>query len=140
MPSSRQGRIDALPADLQELLRRRLSGADGPSGPAVGNDAENGTGNGHDAAIRPAERTGPLPLSSAQQRMWFLDQLRPGTAEYHSAVALRLTGPLDEQALESALRGLVARHESLRTTFDESDGQAVQIVHPAPDATSSVLA
>jgi amino acid adenylation domain-containing protein/non-ribosomal peptide synthase protein (TIGR01720 family) len=115
MPSSHQSRISALPAELQRQLRRRLAGQGGRAD-----------------AIEPADRTGPLPLSFAQQRMWFLEQLRPGTAEYHSAHALRLLGPLDLPRLGDAVRELVARHEALRTTFDEVDGETVQIVHPAP--------
>ncbi|MGH3811896.1 MAG: condensation domain-containing protein, partial [Pseudonocardiaceae bacterium] len=116
MTSSRQSRISALPAHLQEQLRRRLSGQ--PEQPD---------------RIAPAQRTGPLPLSFAQQRLWFLDEFQPGGAEYNSALALRLVGPLDVAALIAALPALPARHESLRTTFDQVDGKGVQIVHPAPD-------
>ncbi|HEU5155525.1 MAG TPA: amino acid adenylation domain-containing protein, partial [Streptosporangiaceae bacterium] len=116
MPSSHESRISALPGDLQRALRERLAGRAGR----------------RTDAIEPTDRTGPLPLSFAQQRMWFLEQLRPGTAEYHSAQALRLVGPLDLGTLAGAVRELVARHESLRTTFDEVDGEPVQIVRPAP--------
>ena len=87
MPSSNQSRISALSSELQEQLRRRLAGL-----------------NGQTDVIAPADRTGPLPLSCPQQRLWFLDQLRPGTAEYHSALALRLRGPLEVPALTRAVR------------------------------------
>lgn len=65
----------------------------------------------------PAVRTTPMPMSSAQQRLWFLDQLQPDTATYNVSTALRLEGDLDVAALARSLDGLVDRHESLRTTF-----------------------
>ncbi|MGQ4420041.1 condensation domain-containing protein, partial [Streptomyces sp. SAS_269] len=72
----------------------------------------------------------PAPLSYAQQRLWFLDRFEPGSTEYTTLSVLRLRGPLDVAALRTALDGLVVRHEALRTTFTEQDGQARQIVHP----------
>src|SRR5581483_5293914 len=76
---------------------------------------------------------GPLPLSFAQQRLWFLDQFEPGGTQYVTATATRLTGPLDTSALEQALTTLVARHESTRTTLDTRDGRGVQLIHPPYD-------
>nr|WP_279635659.1 non-ribosomal peptide synthetase [Corallococcus carmarthensis] len=76
---------------------------------------------------------GPLPLSFAQQRLWFLDQLTPGDASYNLPTALRLTGQVDVEALRRAFESLVARHDSLRTTFREHQGQATQHIH-SPDA------
>ncbi|WP_438485388.1 non-ribosomal peptide synthase/polyketide synthase [Streptomyces sp. S186] len=81
--------------------------------------------------ITPAARDAALPLSYAQARMWFAAELDPESTEYNSGMALRLSGPLDLGALRGALDALVARHESLRTTFDTVDGQGVQIVRPA---------
>ncbi len=79
-----------------------------------------------------ADRTASLPLSWAQQRLWFLDQLDPAAgAAYHMPVALRLHGTLDRPALCRALDRLVARHEALRTTFAGGDGGPVQIIAPA---------
>ncbi|GAA2931358.1 amino acid adenylation domain-containing protein [Streptomyces enissocaesilis] len=78
-------------------------------------------------------RDGDLALSYAQQRLWFLDKLEPGRADYNSGFCLELLGTLDAGALRKACAALVARHESLRTTFHEKDGQGVQRVH-APDA------
>ncbi|MDQ4105186.1 MAG: condensation domain-containing protein, partial [Actinomycetota bacterium] len=75
-------------------------------------------------------REGDLPLSFAQQRLWFLNQFEPDSAEYITPTALRFRGQLDVDALTTALTGLVARHESLRTTFDSVDGHGVQVVHP----------
>ena len=81
------------------------------------------------STIPVASRDGMLPQSFAQQRLWFLDQFDPDSTEYVTPTALRLRGVLDVPALTTALTGLVARHESLRTTFDAVDGQAVQLVH-----------
>ncbi|MGH3874774.1 MAG: amino acid adenylation domain-containing protein [Pseudonocardiaceae bacterium] len=82
------------------------------------------------AAIGVVDRAGELPLSFAQQRLWFLDEFAPGGSGYVSAFALRLGGSLDLDALSVALTALVARHESLRTTFEAVDGRGVQVVHP----------
>ncbi|PWG07513.1 non-ribosomal peptide synthetase, partial [Streptomyces sp. V2] len=72
-----------------------------------------------------------LPLSFAQERLWFLDDFAPGGTEYNVTTAYHLTGPLNVPALRSALDALAARHASLRTTFDSRDGRPVQVVHPA---------
>ncbi|HYH82071.1 MAG TPA: condensation domain-containing protein, partial [Longimicrobium sp.] len=80
--------------------------------------------------VVPAERTGALPLSFAQERLWFIDRMEPGSATYNIPAALRLTGALDERALERALGEIVRRHETLRTTFGEVDGGAVQVIAP----------
>ncbi|MGW5537840.1 non-ribosomal peptide synthase/polyketide synthase [Streptomyces sp. NPDC004009] len=116
---SRRDRAEALPDEMREALRRRLAGRAGGSSPAAR------------PGIPRADRDRPLPLSFAQQRLWFLDRLRPGDARYNSAVAVRLTGACDHEALTAALTAVVARHEALRTTFEETDGRPVQHVHPA---------
>jgi amino acid adenylation domain-containing protein len=82
-------------------------------------------------APRRAERTGPIPLSFAQQRLWFLDQLEPGTAYYNMPMSLRLEGALDLGALQRAFDELLRRHESLRTTFRAEQGEPVQVILPA---------
>ncbi|HET7461935.1 MAG TPA: non-ribosomal peptide synthase/polyketide synthase [Longimicrobium sp.] len=80
-------------------------------------------------AIEPLPRDGrALPLSFAQQRMWFIDQLEPGSAAYHISAALRIRGALDVDALARALDGVVARHEPLRTVFPSAEGQATQSI------------
>ena len=77
------------------------------------------------------ERVGPLPLSFAQQRLWFLDQLEPGSAFYNSPLAVRLTGALNLAAFEQTLNEIVRRHESLRTRFVSVDGQPQQVIDEA---------
>ncbi|MGH3669764.1 MAG: amino acid adenylation domain-containing protein, partial [Pseudonocardiaceae bacterium] len=81
-------------------------------------------------AIPVLERIGELPLSFAQQRLWFLDQFAPGGSEYVIAFAVHLRGELDLDALSGALSELVARHESLRTTVETIEGRGAQVVHP----------
>ncbi|MEV7184623.1 non-ribosomal peptide synthase/polyketide synthase [Kitasatospora sp. NPDC093102] len=78
--------------------------------------------------IPPAPRGEPLPLSSAQRRLWFLDDLAPSGTGNHTGVALRLHGALDREALGRALHRLAARHDSLRTTVATVDGRLVQHV------------
>uniref|UniRef100_UPI0024571DFC non-ribosomal peptide synthetase n=1 Tax=Nocardia cyriacigeorgica TaxID=135487 RepID=UPI0024571DFC len=77
------------------------------------------------------ERTAPIPLSIAQQRMWFLNRFDTASAGYNIPFALRLTGPLDVPALNAAIEDVIARHETLRTIYPEHDGTASQLVLPA---------
>ena len=83
-------------------------------------------------AVRPSigkrPSTGPSPLSSAQLRQWFLDQLEPGNPVYNVPCAYRIQGELNVAALQRALTEICWRHEALRTTFVEVDGQPSQIV------------
>src|SRR5829696_8993657 len=81
----------------------------------------------------PVPRDGHLPLSFAQQRMWLVDQLEPGTSTYNISEALRLNGRLDVAALERSLAELVQRHEALRTTFAVVEGNPVQVISPTTD-------
>lgn len=83
-------------------------------------------------AIARVARGGPLPLSFAQQRLWFLDQLDPGLPLYNIPSALHLRGPLDRECLRLALEGIVGCHEGLRTTFSSREQEPVQIIHPPP--------
>jgi len=71
-----------------------------------------------------------LPVSCAQRRIWFLDQLLPGTALHNIPVAVRLEGPLEAATLEQALNQLIRRHEILRTCFDLHEGAPAQVVVP----------
>ena len=92
----------------------------------------------------PVSREQDLPLSFAQQRLWFLDQLEPGSSAYNIPNAVRLSGKLDTKALEQSMQELVRRHESLRTTLRTREGQPVQVIRPVrrfrlPIADLSVL-
>ena len=78
--------------------------------------------------LRVGARPERLPLSYAQQRLWFIDRLEGGSAEYNMVQALRLKGELDEAALRRAIETIVERHESLRTRFEELDGERVQVI------------
>ncbi|HIP70970.1 MAG TPA: amino acid adenylation domain-containing protein, partial [Anaerolineae bacterium] len=80
--------------------------------------------------LQPVPRTAEMPLSFAQQRLWFLDQLEPGSPFYNIPEALRLTGVLDTGVLERALNEIVRRHEILRTTFPMTDGRPYQHILP----------
>ncbi|WP_326700403.1 amino acid adenylation domain-containing protein [Streptomyces sp. NBC_01754] len=79
-------------------------------------------------------RPDPLPLSFAQQRLWFLNRFEGPSATYNVPLVLRLEGPLDAGALENALADVIERHESLRTVFPDTDGVARQAVHDAEGA------
>jgi hypothetical protein len=71
-----------------------------------------------------------VPLSFAQQRLWFLDQLEPGSATYNMPAALRIEGQLDLGILQRAFTEIVRRHQILRTSFAEVGGEPVQVIHP----------
>ena len=85
--------------------------------------------------IEKVARGAGLRLSFAQERLWFLDQLEPGSAFYNVPSGLRIKGALDAAALERALREIIRRHEVLRTTFTSASGRPLQIVHETIDFT-----
>jgi amino acid adenylation domain-containing protein len=80
--------------------------------------------------IERVDRAGKLPLSFAQQRLWFIDKLSSGNTVYNIQVAVRLLGQLDRGALEKALNEIIRRHEVLRTSFAVKDGVPAQIIAP----------
>ncbi len=86
------------------------------------------------AALSARSDNGKLALSAQQRYLWFLYQLAPESPMYNQPHALRLRGELDVTALAEAVRGLVARHESLRTRFGDDRGVPYQIIDPAPAA------
>ncbi|MDT5080563.1 MAG: hypothetical protein QOJ80_5200, partial [Mycobacterium sp.] len=92
-----------------------------------------GSAGGHEPLMA-LERPAIMPLSFAQNRLWFLDQLQGPSAVYNMPVALRLSGPLDAEALGQALADVVGRHESLRTLFVAAEGVPQQLVLPAEQA------
>ena len=95
-------------------------------------------GSGEDR-IKREPRSEPPPLSFAQERLWFLDQLEPGNPVYNFPVALRLRGSLDVATLGRSLNEVVRRHESLRTTFLAVGGQPVQVISASVDLPLPVV-
>ncbi|WBB76878.1 amino acid adenylation domain-containing protein [Micromonospora sp. WMMD1128] len=92
------------------------------------------------ARITPRPDGAPVPLSYAQERVWFMDQLAPGEAAYHIAVPLRVRGPLDVGALRAALAALGARHESQRARFPaDADGRPTVVIAETPDVPLTVV-
>ncbi|MCI0724046.1 MAG: amino acid adenylation domain-containing protein, partial [Acidobacteria bacterium] len=81
-----------------------------------------------DQPITRASRNEELPLSFAQQRLWFLNQLEPDSPFYNIAASIRLVGPLNVAVLEQSLNEIIRRHEALRTTFPSVDGRLFQVV------------
>ena len=81
-----------------------------------------------DTALRPTDRKGLLPLSFAQERLWFLSQLEPENPFYNTPIALRLRGRLNKVALSEAMQDLVRRHEVLRTAFRNDGGHPCQLI------------
>ncbi|SES42611.1 non-ribosomal peptide synthetase [Actinokineospora terrae] len=112
--TSLDDKLAALPEHLRAEALRRLAGTQPQAAPVP--------------TVPVVRRGGPLPLSSAQQSLWFLAELDPGSVEYNATWALRLRGDLDLDALTTAVDTVVSRHESLRTTFESIDGRGVQIV------------
>jgi amino acid adenylation domain-containing protein len=82
--------------------------------------------------LAPRPRQGPLPLSLAQERLWFLEQLEPLGSVYNEIMALELEGALDQEALERSFAELARRHEILRTRIETTaEGQGTQVIDPA---------
>ncbi|MFP2934578.1 condensation domain-containing protein, partial [Pyxidicoccus sp. 3LG] len=79
--------------------------------------------------LLPLPRTGELPLSFVQERVWRLEQYLPGLSAYNIPVVLRLEGVADAHLLERGIQEIVRRHEALRTTYDAVDGRPVQRFH-----------
>ncbi|MDH3603845.1 MAG: condensation domain-containing protein, partial [Candidatus Tectomicrobia bacterium] len=74
--------------------------------------------------------TGPCPLSLDQERLWFINRIAPDSAAYNIYFAVRLVGPLDIAVLKTSINEVIKRHEALRSTFGEQDGQPVQYIAP----------
>ena len=89
--------------------------------------------------VRPATRDEDLPLSLAQEPLWFVERALPGNAFFNVPAALRLSGALNVALLERSLAEIVRRHESLRTTFAEVDGEPVQSIAPAGPPLLSLI-
>ncbi|MGA9768828.1 MAG: amino acid adenylation domain-containing protein, partial [Blastocatellia bacterium] len=81
-----------------------------------------------------------LALSFAQQRLWFLNQLEPGNPFYNVPAAIRMRGRLDKTAFDRTINEIVRRHEALRTTFAEIDGQPAQVIIPVSPTGEPLIA
>ena len=91
------------------------------------------------ALIPRAPRDAALPLSFAQQRMWFLTQFEEQSAAYTVPSAVRIQGPLRIDALAESIRRVAERHEILRTVYPDTDGGPVQAAIPAPEVPLPVI-
>jgi amino acid adenylation domain-containing protein len=89
--------------------------------------------------IPPADRSQRLPLSFSQERVWFLQQLDPGSLAYNFQTFFLIDGTLNAEAMRASLSDLVARHEILRTSFSSSGGEPVQQIHPPFDVQLPVV-
>src|SRR5687768_4593334 len=107
-------RLARLSPEQLAALMQRVRGKDAAGAPAV--------------SIPRRTEAGPCPLSFAQQRLWFVQQLDPDDTSYNAVAATRLEGELDAAALRSALDAVVERHEALRTVFATRGGEPVQVV------------
>lgn len=121
-----------------EIALRRMFEVPTVAGLAESVDASRGAGL-QAPPIVPVPRDGELPLSFAQQRLWFLGQLEPGSCVYNFPAAVRLKGPLNVVALEQSLNEIVKRHEALRTTFSIVDGRPVQVIAPLLTLTLPIV-
>jgi non-ribosomal peptide synthetase component F len=90
-------------------------------------------------SLQPVPRDRPLPLSFAQQRLWFLDQLETGSPAYNVPAVVHLRGRLIVRALEWSLSEILGRHETLRTSFSVVDREPVQVIAPAIPLTMPVI-
>src|SRR5262245_36458793 len=107
-------RIAGLSADKRALLELEIK--------------KRGTRASAEPTIPRSDSRDSVPLSFAQQRLWFLDQYEPNSSVYNVSGALRFTGELNTDALERGIKEIVGRHETLRTTFSMVDGKPVQII------------
>ncbi|MHC5730637.1 MAG: condensation domain-containing protein, partial [Nostoc sp.] len=102
-------------------------------------EVTNRTNNHSFRPLVPISRSANLPLSFAQQRLWFLDQLIPNNPFYNIPLALHLIGSLNKAALEQTFNEIVRRHEALRTTVVIEEGQPVQVINPTLTITLPVI-
>src|SRR5579859_4055681 len=114
-------RREQLSPEKQALLARRLRGESAGPAPL--------------ASIPRRATPGPVVLSFAQQRIWFLSQLTPGNPVYNVPTAVRMTGTLDVAVLERCFAELVQRHEAVRTVFTTIDEVPMQLVRAAAPVT-----
>jgi amino acid adenylation domain-containing protein len=121
---------------IREVFQVELTVRDLFESPTIGELAEAveraaAGGQSLTSVIKRVSRDEPLPVSFAQQRVWFQQQLDPANPAYNIPAALRMVGRLNVAALERSLNEMVRRHETLRTVFEIIDGQLVQVIQPA---------
>ncbi|HUN63576.1 MAG TPA: amino acid adenylation domain-containing protein [Candidatus Sulfotelmatobacter sp.] len=124
-------------AQQAALVRRRLNqdratkGGSGTGRPAQNTEdkLQNVSSSVSPAVILPRDRTLPCPLTPAQQRLWFLEQVNPGLLAYNEAEAVRLIGELNVDAMDRALQVIIDRHEVLRSTIQLMANEPVAVVH-----------
>jgi amino acid adenylation domain-containing protein len=126
-PADVASRLHGLSAAKRELLMRRLA-----------QRREQAPGSDEPPLVR-VQRDGPMPLSFAERRLWFVDQYEPGQATYNLPYALRLRGALNIAALQGALNELVRRHEPLRTRFVVHGDEPMRMIDPATPLPLNVL-
>jgi len=119
-----------------ELASRRAKLSEGQQAALARRLAGLTTGTPAPTIARAVQRLGAHVASFAQHRLWFIDQLIPGTAAYNLGVGVELDGELDRVALHRALTEVVCRHDALRTTFRPDGDGVVQVVAPPPDAVA----
>jgi len=114
-------RMASLSSEQRQLLRQMLrKNGGGKAAPAAGQIPP----------LRHPKGNHSRPMSFAQQRMWFIDQLQPGNCLYNEHGQLHMVGALDVRVLVSSLEEIVRRHEALRTTFSSADGSPIQLISP----------
>ncbi len=123
--SSIYEQIASLPPEKRELLEMML--------------LEQGVDLSQVLIVPQSRENNKFPLSFSQQRLWFLDKLEPGSPLYNIPAVLRLNGTLDIAALEKSFNKIIERHEVLRTTFTEENGEALQIVAERLTLSISVI-
>ena len=101
--------------------------------------AANNAGKSEEPVLGHTSRDGDLPLSFAQERLWFIDQLNPNSALYNIVMPIQLNGTLDVAAWQKALDTIVSRHEVLRTSFTTRDGIPTQVIAPSARGDFQVL-
>lgn len=137
-----RGLAERLLDALATMLRRIVSHPDAPIGgepsasisePAPGGEALSKSAQPDAAPVLPADAQLILPANAAQQRYWLLAQALPDSSAFNMAANLAITGPLDVDAFQESLGIVIARHEALRTSFEEVDGELSQLIAPQID-------
>ncbi len=128
--SNLEKRLENLSPEKRELILQKLRKQQLISKPDKDNQIP---------SIVPVPREQTIPLSFAQQRLWFLDQLEGGSATYNMPGAFQLTGSISIVALEQAIREIVRRHEALRTTFKLVNGSSIQVIDAIPAVSLPIV-